>query len=40
MSLEKAPNRTLSIDGLVNARDLGGLRRINGTLTPYGDGSA
>ena len=29
-------NRTLVIDGLVNARDLGGLRRSNGTLTPYG----
>jgi len=29
-------NRTLSIDGLVNARDLGGLRRTNGEKTPYG----
>ena len=28
--------RTLDIDGLVNARDLGGLRRTNGMLTPYG----
>jgi len=36
MSAEKAPNRTLHIDGLVNARDLGGLRRNNGMLTPHG----
>lgn len=30
------PNRALSIDGLVSARDLGGLKRSNGTVTPYG----
>jgi len=29
-------DRTLKIDGLVNARDLGGLRRTNGEDTPYG----
>lgn len=29
-------NRTLQVDGLVNARDLGGLRRIDGSLTPRG----
>lgn len=29
------PNRTLNIDGLVNARDLGGLKRINGKQTPF-----
>lgn len=39
--MEKSPaskhnNRALTIDGLVNARDLGGLRRIDGTLTPTG----
>lgn len=28
--------RTLYIDGLVNARDLGGLRCNDGTFTPYG----
>ncbi len=38
--MDKSPslsnnNRTLNIDGLVNARDLGGLRRNDGTLTPY-----
>jgi len=27
-------SRTLRVEGLVNARDLGGLRRKNGTLTP------
>ena len=27
-------SRTLSVEGLVNARDLGGLRRRDGTLTP------
>ncbi|WP_298349413.1 tyrosine-protein phosphatase [Ferrimicrobium sp.] len=26
--------RALRVDGLVNARDLGGLRRHNGSLTP------
>lgn len=36
MDAKEIPNRTLNIDGLVNARDLGGLRRSNGTLTPYG----
>lgn len=29
-------SRTLSVEGLVNARDLGGLCRRNGTLTPRG----
>lgn len=29
-------DRTLKIDGLVNARDLGGLKRCNGAMTPYG----
>ena len=29
-------DRTLRVDGLVNARDLGGLRRIDGTTTPKG----
>jgi len=28
--------RTLNVDGLVNARDLGGLRRVDGTTTPRG----
>ncbi len=28
--------RTLSVDGLCNARDLGGLRRVGGGRTPYG----
>jgi len=28
--------RTLQVDGLVNARDLGGLRRRNGSVTPSG----
>jgi protein-tyrosine phosphatase len=28
--------RTLRLDGLVNARDLGGLRRVDGTRTPSG----
>ncbi|MDH6237111.1 tyrosine-protein phosphatase [Cryobacterium sp. CG_9.6] len=28
--------RNLNVDGLVNARDLGGLRRQNGSLTPRG----
>ncbi len=28
-------DRTLKIDGLVNARDLGGLHRTNGDYTPY-----
>lgn len=28
--------RTLHIDGLVNARDLGGLARRDGSMTPYG----
>jgi hypothetical protein len=27
---------TLRVEGLVNVRDLGGLRRRNGTLTPSG----
>jgi len=31
-----AVNRTLQIDGLTNARDLGGLRRRDGTTTPRG----
>jgi hypothetical protein len=29
-------DRTLRVDGLVNARDLGGLRRMDGTPTPRG----
>jgi len=29
-------DRTLHVNGLVNARDLGGLRRLNGTVTPRG----
>ena len=28
--------RTLQVEGLVNARDLGGLRRCDGTMTPTG----
>ncbi|WP_298442681.1 tyrosine-protein phosphatase, partial [Ferrimicrobium sp.] len=28
--------RALRVDGLVNARDLGGLRRRNGSFTPRG----
>lgn len=28
--------RTITVDGLVNVRDLGGLRRSDGTYTPYG----
>jgi hypothetical protein len=34
--LAATPNRTSRIDGLVNARDLGGLRRRNGGVTPWG----
>ncbi|MET3902238.1 tyrosine-protein phosphatase [Paenarthrobacter sp. 4246] len=29
-------DRALRVDGLVNARDLGGLERADGTLTPHG----
>ncbi|MCX2749768.1 tyrosine-protein phosphatase [Arthrobacter sp. MI7-26] len=29
-------DRTLKVDGLVNGRDLGGLQRADGTLTPRG----
>src|SRR6185312_16796362 len=29
-------SRSIAIAGLVNCRDLGGLRRRDGTLTPYG----
>ena len=29
-------DRTLKVDGLVNGRDLGGLRRVDGTVTPRG----
>jgi protein-tyrosine phosphatase len=36
MSDALADDRTLHLDGLANARDLGGLRRIDGTLTPRG----
>lgn len=36
LSVSDGNNRTLRIDGLVNARDLGGLRRNNGTFTPRG----
>ena len=32
----KLTSRTLHVEGLVNARDLGGLRQRNGTLTPRG----
>lgn len=32
----EADGRTLRVDGLVNARDLGGLPRRDGTTTPYG----
>lgn len=32
----KDNTRTLNVDGLVNIRDLGGLRRSNDTPTPYG----
>jgi protein tyrosine/serine phosphatase len=31
-----ATRRTINVDGLVNARDLGGLRRTDGTTTPNG----
>ena len=36
LSVSGSNNRTLHIDGLVNARDLGGLRRHDGTFTPRG----
>jgi len=37
MVIELNPkSRALSVDGLVNARDLGGLPRTDGTLTPRG----
>ncbi|KFF59709.1 tyrosine protein phosphatase [Cryobacterium sp. MLB-32] len=37
MGVERnAENRALRVDGLVNARDLGGLPRRDGTLTPTG----
>jgi hypothetical protein len=29
-------HRAISVDGLVNARDLGGLRRADGSTTPHG----
>jgi len=32
----EAPDRTLNVDGLANARDLGGLRLITGGATPHG----
>jgi hypothetical protein len=36
MQVPAPSDRTLRVDGLVNARDLGGLRRIDGTTTPKG----
>ena len=33
---DRSGSRTIRVDGLVNARDLGGLRRLDGTLTPKG----
>jgi len=33
---DRSPSRALRVDGLVNARDLGGLRRRDGTSTPRG----
>lgn len=36
LSVSGSNDRTLRIDGLVNARDLGGLRRNDGTFTPWG----
>lgn len=33
-NVEGSSQRTLYVDGLVNARDLGGLRRLDGTTTP------
>lgn len=29
-------SRFLAVEGVVNARDLGGLARVDGTMTPYG----
>ncbi|WP_284980973.1 tyrosine-protein phosphatase [Arthrobacter sp. efr-133-TYG-118] len=34
--LKKNEDRTLKVDGLVNGRDLGGLKRTDGTVTPRG----
>jgi protein-tyrosine phosphatase len=34
--VEERVDRTLELDGLANARDLGGLRRADGQLTPRG----
>lgn len=34
--MDSRPKRTLHIDGLVNARDLGGLRQRDGSVTPFG----
>jgi protein-tyrosine phosphatase len=36
MTDPSAGERTLCLDGLANARDLGGLRRVGGALTPRG----
>ena len=35
-NVEGSSRRTLYVEGLVNARDLGGLRRLDGTTTPRG----
>ncbi len=34
--LKRNEDRTLKVDGLVNGRDLGGLKRTDGTVTPRG----
>lgn len=36
MATKKSFDRTLHVDGLVNARDLGGLKREDGSVTPAG----
>jgi protein tyrosine/serine phosphatase len=36
MTVPEGDVRELRVDGLVNGRDLGGLRRADGTLTPRG----
>ena len=36
MAVSDNPSRALGAEGLVNGRDLGGLRRTDGTLTPTG----
>jgi len=32
----RSMGRSIDVDGLVNARDLGGLRRRDGAVTPQG----